>query len=142
MKTVERTLSDVWGIPRAEESQICVQGNLEIDHKKEGCVPRMCHLHFSHLEFLKENAHSEFIVAVGLVKGSKRTIRSPPISFTRRIHALNLTFSFQYLHFLKVDDSSNNNSNGIRYSKLLSDSIFFNRVLMKRILFELCCKKE
>ena len=96
---LHKTLSDVWSTPRAEESQICVQGNLEAD-KKDFSVPRVCHLHFSHIELLKVHT-AEFMVAIGLLKGSKR-IRSPPIVFASKVHTLNLTFSFQYYHNLKV----------------------------------------
>ena len=95
---LNRTLSDVWSIPRAEESQICVQGNLESD-KKEFSVSRICHVHFSSIELVDKHA-DELTVAIGL-KSSKR-IRSPPIVFPSQVHSLNLTFSFTYYHQLKV----------------------------------------
>ena len=97
---LHKTLSDVWSTPRAEESQICVQGNLEAD-KKEFSVPRVCHVHFSHIELIDVHA-DEFMVAIGLLKGSNKRIRSPPIVFRSKMHTLNLTFSFQYWHNLKV----------------------------------------
>ena len=96
-------LADLWTAPRAEESQICVQGNLEAD-KKEFSVPRVCHLHFSNIEML-EAQPGGFTVAIGLLKSSKR-IRSPPIVFSNHIHTLNLTFSFTYWHQLKVNSLS------------------------------------
>ena len=103
---IDRTLSDVWNVPRAEESRICVQGNLEGD-KKDSSVTRMCHLHFSHLE-LVSSSNYEFMVAVALSKGSNKRIRSPPIAFRSKLQALNLTFSFQYHHQLKVIKLSKN----------------------------------
>jgi len=107
-RPIERTLSDIWGVPRAEESQICVQGNLETaDHRKESCVTRVCHLHFSHLELATQKTRTDFIVAVGLAKGTRKTVRSPPISFSSSVQALNLTFSFQYQHQLKGQSDSN-----------------------------------
>lgn len=96
---LHRKLSDVWS-PRAEDSLICVQGNLESD-KKESSVPRMCHVHFSHIELLKVHS-DEFMVAIGLLKGTSKRLRSPPIVFRSKVHTLNLTFSFQYFHHLKV----------------------------------------
>ena len=97
---MKRALSDVWSTPLAEESQICVQGNLETD-KKDFSVSRVCHLHFSHIE-LGESQTDEFMVAISLLKNSNKRIRSPPIAFRSQLLSLNLTFSFQYFHHLKV----------------------------------------
>ncbi|XP_042083743.1 phosphofurin acidic cluster sorting protein 1 isoform X3 [Haplochromis burtoni] len=79
----------------------------EIDRSSPSCVPRLCILTVKKLKVLREldRELSSVIIAVK-IQGSKRTLRSneylpPPDGLMET--DLELTFSLQYLHFLKRD---------------------------------------
>ncbi|KAL3995741.1 immunoglobulin superfamily member 9B [Sarotherodon galilaeus] len=79
----------------------------EIDRSSPSCVPRLCILTVKKLMVLREldRELSSVIIAVK-IQGSKRTLRSneyllPPDGLMET--DLELTFSLQYLHFLKRD---------------------------------------
>uniref|UniRef100_A0A669B1R8 Phosphofurin acidic cluster sorting protein 1a n=1 Tax=Oreochromis niloticus TaxID=8128 RepID=A0A669B1R8_ORENI len=79
----------------------------EIDRSSPSCVPRLCILTVKKLMVLREldRELSSVIIAVK-IQGSKRTLRSNEYLLTPNglmETDLELTFSLQYLHFLKRD---------------------------------------
>lgn len=98
-----------------ENDSVIICGNLEAD-KRDYSVPRTCHLVCSRIrlaeELLNGGEDQDIVLAVSLFKSGKKVLRSSPVTISSddKEMVLNVTFSFQYFHQLKVPPELSLNS--------------------------------